>query len=144
MDRKAPPTLAPGGNQGIPEGETACPDTDNPPGRVVEIAWPSRSNVHFVALGARAAQVAGMVVLQSLRFTGPGIVLGLLGALLMGQVLGALLFEVSGTDPLVLASVCALLAALAVLASFGPARRAARVDPAEVLRSESLPATSLR
>ncbi|WP_408891312.1 ADOP family duplicated permease [Myxococcus faecalis] len=89
-----------------------------------------------LALGARAAQVAGMVVLQSLRFTGLGIVLGLLGALLMGQVLGALLFEVSATDPLVLAAVCALLAALAVVASFGPARRAARVDPAEVLRSE--------
>ncbi|MCP3097875.1 ABC transporter permease [Myxococcus sp. K15C18031901] len=89
-----------------------------------------------LALGARAAQVAGMVVLQSLRFTGLGLVLGLLGALAMGKVLSALLFEVSATDPFVLAGVCALLVTLAVLASYGPARRAARVDPAEVLRSE--------
>lgn len=89
-----------------------------------------------LALGARAAQVAGMVVLQSLRFTGLGILLGLLGALAMGQVLGALLFEVNAADPLVLAGVCGLLVTLAVLASYGPARRASRVDPAEVLRSE--------
>lgn len=89
-----------------------------------------------LALGARAAQVAGLVVFQSLRFTALGIVLGLFGALAMGQVLAALLFEVSATDPVVLTAVCALLVTLSVLASYGPARRAARVDPAEVLRSE--------
>ncbi|MCP3141579.1 ABC transporter permease [Pyxidicoccus xibeiensis] len=89
-----------------------------------------------MALGARAAQVAGLVVFQALRFAALGIVLGLAGTLAMSQVLGALLFEVSPTDPVVLAAVCALLVALAVLASYGPARRAARVDPAEVLRSE--------
>ncbi|QSQ21409.1 ABC transporter permease [Pyxidicoccus parkwayensis] len=89
-----------------------------------------------MALGARAAQVAGMVVLQSLRFTTLGIVLGLVGALAMGQVMSALLFEVSASDPLVLAAVCGVLVMLAMLAAYGPARRAARVDPAEVLRSE--------
>ncbi|MCE9669927.1 ABC transporter permease [Myxococcus stipitatus] len=89
-----------------------------------------------LALGARASQVTGMVVLQSLRVTGLGILCGLLGALAMGDVLGALLFEVRATDPFVLAGVCGLLVTLAVLASYGPARRASRVDPAEVLRSE--------
>ncbi|WP_163777486.1 FtsX-like permease family protein [Myxococcus vastator] len=71
-----------------------------------------------LALGARAAQVAGMVVLQSQCFT----VLGLLGALSMGQVLSALLFEMSPTDPLVLTGVCGLLMTLAVVASYAPAR----------------------
>lgn len=50
----APPGAADagsGGNHGIPDRETACPGTDNPPGRVVEIAWPSRSNVHFAKEG---------------------------------------------------------------------------------------------
>jgi hypothetical protein len=89
-----------------------------------------------LALGARAAQVAGMVVLQSLRFTTLGIVIGLAGALALGQVMSALLFEVSATDPVVLSAVCGLLVTLAMLAAYGPARRAARVDPAEVLRSE--------
>ncbi|QSQ12200.1 ABC transporter permease [Myxococcus landrumensis] len=89
-----------------------------------------------VALGARASQVAGMVVLQVLRFAGLGIALGLVGALSMSHLLSALLFEVSPTDPLVIAGVCALLVIIAALASYGPARRASRVDPAEVLRSE--------
>jgi predicted permease len=89
-----------------------------------------------IALGAPASQVATMIVGQSLRLALAGIAIGLLAALAGTRVLRSLLFEVSPTDPVVLAAVAALLLALAALASFAPARRAARVDPIEALRAE--------
>jgi predicted permease len=89
-----------------------------------------------MALGAPATQVAAMIVRQSLRLALAGIVIGLLAALAGTRILRSLLFEVSPTDPLVLAAVAALLVALAALSSFAPARRAARVDPIEALRAE--------
>jgi putative ABC transport system permease protein len=89
-----------------------------------------------IALGAPASQVATMIVGQSLRLALAGIAIGLLAALAGTRVLRSLLFEVSPTDPVVLAAVAALLVALAALSSFAPARRAARVDPIEALRAE--------
>ena len=89
-----------------------------------------------MALGARIAQVGRMVVMQSLRLAALGVALGLAGALLATRALASMLYDVAPTDPLTLAAVAALLVALAAAASYLPARRAARVDPAEVLRGE--------
>jgi predicted permease len=89
-----------------------------------------------IALGATTSRVAGMIVGQSLRLALAGIAIGLVGALAGTRILRSLLFEVSPTDPAVLLAVAALLVALAALASFAPARRAARVDPVEALRGD--------
>jgi len=78
--------------------------------------------------------VRGLVVRQSLVIAAIGIAIGLALALATTRVLGSLLFGVSPTDPLVLAAATLLLLLLAILASYAPARRASRVDPAEVLR----------
>jgi ABC-type antimicrobial peptide transport system permease subunit len=75
-----------------------------------------------------------MVVRQALALAAIGVAIGLTGAALTTRVLGALLFGVSPTDPLVLAGATALLVMLAVLATYFPARRASRVDPVEALR----------
>jgi ABC-type antimicrobial peptide transport system permease subunit len=89
-----------------------------------------------MALGARAGEVVRMVVGRSLLLAGGGIALGILLSLASVRVLRALLFEVSPTDPVTLAAVSVLLAVLAAAASWGPARRASRVDPMEVMRAE--------
>jgi predicted permease len=88
-----------------------------------------------MALGARASEVGGMVMLQSVRLAAIGVVIGLAGAIAATRVLRSLLFEVSPTDPLTLVAVGIFLVLLAALASYAPARRAARVDPIEVLRA---------
>ncbi|MGH7717374.1 MAG: ADOP family duplicated permease [Gemmatimonadaceae bacterium] len=87
-----------------------------------------------MALGARVSQVSRLVVMESVRLAAIGVVLGLAGAVVVTRVLGSLLFEVSPIDPLVLALVALVLLAVAVLASFAPARRAASVDPVEAIR----------
>jgi hypothetical protein len=89
-----------------------------------------------MALGARVPQVARLVVGESLLLVGGGVVLGLAGALAGTRLLSAILFEVSPTDPVILLTVSALLLGIAAIASLGPARRAARVEPVEVLRAE--------
>ena len=87
-----------------------------------------------MALGARASEVRGLVVRQSLALAGTGVAIGLVIAIATTRVLGSLLFGVSPTDPLVLLGATLVLVLLAVLASYAPARRASRVDPAEVMR----------
>jgi predicted permease len=89
-----------------------------------------------MALGARTVQVGRMVVLQSLALATFGAVVGVTAAMLGTRTLRALLFEVSPTDPLILALVPVVLLAIAAVASFAPAWRAANVDPALSLRSE--------
>jgi ABC-type antimicrobial peptide transport system permease subunit len=89
-----------------------------------------------MALGAPAASVLRDVVGQGMTLTGVGIGLGLVGAWGMSRVLAALLYGVAATDPLTFIGTAALLAAVALLATWLPARRAARVDPVEALRSE--------
>ena len=89
-----------------------------------------------MALGARSGQVGRMVVSQSLRVAAYGIAIGLAGAILTTRIMQSLLFGVSPTDPLTLAAVTIVLAAIAALASYAPARRATAVDPVEVLRRE--------
>jgi putative ABC transport system permease protein len=89
-----------------------------------------------LALGAARAQVVRQVVGQGLRVALAGVVLGTLGALALGRVLGALLQGVSGHDPLVLASVIAVLTTVAAAAAWLPARRASRIAPSIALRQE--------
>ena len=62
--------------------------------------------------------------------------LGLVGALSLSRAIASLLFELSSTEPMTLAGVAGLLMAVALLASYLPARRATRVDPLIALRSE--------
>jgi predicted permease len=89
-----------------------------------------------MALGARVSEIARLVVGQTMRLALAGILIGLAAALAGTRVIRSLLFEVSPTDPLVLSIVALVLLAIAGIASFGPARRAASVDPVEALRSE--------
>jgi predicted permease len=87
-----------------------------------------------MALGASGATVRGMVVRQGVALTGLGIVLGLAAAAALSRVMSTLLFGVSGLDPVTYGGVALALAAVAVLASWLPALRAAGVDPAIALR----------
>ena len=87
-----------------------------------------------IALGARPPSVVRWVVGQSLRLAALGILLGGVAAYAAGRVLASLLFEVTPSDPPVFAAVAALLVGVAVVAALVPARRAARTDPAAVIR----------
>jgi putative ABC transport system permease protein len=89
-----------------------------------------------MALGARARDVGLVVVRRALALTLLGLGLGLAGAAAVGRALGSFLVGVSPTDPAVLLSVAGLFAAVSLLASWVPARRAASVDPMRALRWE--------
>jgi predicted permease len=89
-----------------------------------------------VALGAQVAEVIRNVTLQSLRLALAGTAAGVVGALVLTRFLRSMLFEVSPTDPFVLAGVSLVLVAVAIAASYLPARRAAKVDPVIALRAE--------
>jgi len=89
-----------------------------------------------MALGAARGQVLRQVVARAMRLAGAGVVLGVIGALLMTRLLGKLLYGVSATDPVTFVVLAALLAAVALVASYVPARRATKVDPVVALRSE--------
>jgi ABC-type antimicrobial peptide transport system permease subunit len=89
-----------------------------------------------VALGATPGRVLALSLRQGMAPVAVGLAVGLAGALAVTRVLRALLFEVSATDPLTFAAVVALLAAVALVAAYLPARRAARVDPAVALRAD--------
>ena len=89
-----------------------------------------------MALGARTAQVAGLVVAQSVRLAALGVAIGLVAAFSAASLLESLLFDVSATDPVTLVAVAVMLLALSVAASYAPARRAAAVNPSEALRAD--------
>jgi len=89
-----------------------------------------------MALGARAGQVSGMVIGRAIRLTAVGLGIGLAGSMLVGRWISTMLFGVDPVDPVTLLGTCILLGLAAVGASFLPARRASRVDPATALRSE--------
>jgi putative ABC transport system permease protein len=91
--------------------------------------------VHM-ALGADRPRVVRLVVGQALGMTGVGLVLGLLGALALSRSLASFLYEVTPRDPLAYGLTSIALLAAALLASYGPARRAASIDPATALRTE--------
>lgn len=89
-----------------------------------------------MALGAERRDVLLMVLRQSLPLTAVGLAVGYLGSLALTRFLGSLLFEVRPTDVAVTGVVAGVLAAVAFIASYVPARRAAKVDPTVALRYE--------
>jgi putative ABC transport system permease protein len=88
-----------------------------------------------VALGASPRHISGAVVRQGAGLAAAGIALGLAGAALVTRGLSALLYGVTAIDPATYVIGAALLAGTAVLSAWIPARRAARVDPADTLRA---------
>ncbi|NIU74886.1 MAG: FtsX-like permease family protein [Gammaproteobacteria bacterium] len=89
-----------------------------------------------MAMGARRVDVVGMVVGRVARLAALGLAIGLAAGLLVTRVLDRLLFELSSTDPLTMAVTALILAVVALAAGYLPARRATRVDPMTVLRTE--------
>jgi ABC-type antimicrobial peptide transport system permease subunit len=89
-----------------------------------------------LALGARPGQVVGHVMRDAFRVAAVGLAVGLAGALVLGRVLASLLFQVGPADPVALGATCLLVIAVAGLAAFLPAWRAARIAPAEALAGE--------
>jgi putative ABC transport system permease protein len=89
-----------------------------------------------MALGAQRGDVVRLAVRQALRASAIGAGVGLIAALLLSRAMRALLFRVQPADPAALVGSVGLLLVVAAAAAFVPARRAARVDPVEALRSE--------
>jgi putative ABC transport system permease protein len=88
------------------------------------------------ALGAQRANVIGLVLQQGMKLVGLGILIGLTGAFVLTNFIRSLLFGIAPTDPLTFAAIPVVLATVALLACWLPARRAAKVDPMEALRCE--------
>ena len=89
-----------------------------------------------VALGAQLRDVLSMVVRRGVVLTVTGLVIGLVGAFALTRVLAGVLFGVSPTDPASYVGISLLLFTVALVASYVPARRAAKVEPAVALRHE--------
>ena len=89
-----------------------------------------------IALGARPRDVSRMIVGRGLALAGGGVALGLAGALALTGAMRGILYGIAPSDPLTFAVVAAVLLAVAALASWLPARRAAGIDPVVALRAE--------
>jgi putative ABC transport system permease protein len=89
-----------------------------------------------MALGAQQRDVLRMVIKQAVILAGAGIAAGAAGAFGLARLMEGLLFEVRPADPLTFGIVSAILAAVAIFASYVPGRRATRVDPVVALRAE--------
>ena len=89
-----------------------------------------------MALGARTQDVVRLVLGQAMTVTLLGVAAGLAGALALRRLVESMLFGVGAGDPATLMAVAAMLAVVALLAGYVPARRAARVDPSVALRAE--------
>ena len=89
-----------------------------------------------LALGADLPGLRNMIVRQAMILAAIGIAIGLAAAYGLSRLLSSLLYNVKPTDPVVFASVSVLLAGIALLASYLPARRALRIDPVVALRYE--------
>jgi putative ABC transport system permease protein len=89
-----------------------------------------------IALGAQPRAVAMMVTRQGLVLSGVGVAIGLVLVMLVARFLRSFLFEIAPTDPLTLVGATGILVLFALLASWIPARRAARVNPTEALRAD--------
>jgi ABC-type antimicrobial peptide transport system permease subunit len=89
-----------------------------------------------LALGAAERHIFALVVGESLRLAAAGLAIGLVLALAVGRALKTLLFGVGGADPVTFAATAVLLAGVACVAAFVPARRAMRVEPMSALRAD--------
>jgi predicted permease len=87
-----------------------------------------------IALGASARQVQARIIRETVELASLGILLGAIGAWLVGRTLSSFLFGVTADDPLTYVTMIAVLSAVAVLSGYLPARRAARIDPIVALR----------
>jgi putative ABC transport system permease protein len=90
-----------------------------------------------MALGAASSDVSSLFVRHGIILAGIGIVCGMVAAAVLTRTMSALLFGVSAYDPLTYGAVAVALGGTAVIASYLPARRASKVDPAEALRWEA-------
>jgi predicted permease len=90
-----------------------------------------------MALGATPSRLRGDVLRRALVVTGVGVAAGVAAALASSRLLGALLYEVSATDPVAFGGACGVLFVVAAAAAYVPARRATRIDPAQSLRAEA-------
>jgi len=89
-----------------------------------------------IALGAQRRQILLMVLGQGARLAFAGIGIGLAAALAATRLIARFLYGVQATDPATFAAVSLLLVAVALLASYLPARRAMRIDPMKAIRLE--------
>jgi predicted permease len=89
-----------------------------------------------MALGAERSTLLGMVMKHGLRLALVGLLLGLAGAIAVTRLMQTLLFNVRPADPSTMVAVAAVIAAVALIACYVPARRATRVDPLTALRAE--------
>ena len=89
-----------------------------------------------MALGAAQGTLVRAVVGQGVRMAGTGVVLGLMAWTLVGQLIETQLYGVSTLDPVALIGTALVLVGVAAVASYVPARRAARVDPVAALSSD--------
>lgn len=89
-----------------------------------------------MALGAEPRDIYRVVLGHGVKLTSLGVIIGVVAALILARLAQGVLFGVSSTDPITLGSVAVILAAVAFLASFVPARHATRVDPMVALREE--------
>jgi ABC-type antimicrobial peptide transport system permease subunit len=89
-----------------------------------------------MALGAEPASVIRLVLRGGVRLAAAGAVVGLVVAMAVTRVLQSMLYGVSAADPLTFAAVALVVTVIALVASYVPARRALRIDPAEALRAD--------
>ena len=89
-----------------------------------------------MALGAARGQVLRLVLGQGLRLCGAGIACGAVAALALTRLLASMIYGVSASDPMTYAALVGLVAAVAFLATWLPARRATRVEPVVALGAE--------
>jgi putative ABC transport system permease protein len=89
-----------------------------------------------LALGATPADIVRMILGEGARVVTLGLIAGIAGALAVTRVLGAMLYGVSTTDPMTFAGASVVVAAVALAATYAPARRAARLDPRAALEAD--------
>jgi predicted permease len=89
-----------------------------------------------MALGARTSDVLRLILRQGMALTAIGLAVGLIAAVVATRLVASMLFEVKASDPATYIGVAVLLGVVSLAASYIPARRAARVDPASALRQE--------